>query len=965
MSKKLTYEELEQRVRELEASKTLRGQSRIGELLESIQAGVVVHGRDGAIIKSNTTGQMMLGLTQEQMLGTELIDPAWTFLREDGSPLPVEEYPVSRVIATKKIVHNIVMGIQRSDKVEPIWVLATAIPEFDENGHISQIVASFTDITSLKKSEEQYRNLFKNTMQEIHLWKLVRDEQGAIKTWRLVEVNPAALKAWGKTRSEIIGKTTDEIFLYNATEQFMPIVKKIFSEGTPYTWEAYFPPTGQFYHMTSVAFGEYFMSTGTDITDRKHAEDALRESQKLLSQAEEIADIGSWEWDIENDIAYWSDGLFKIFKRSPKEGAPTWTQQSGFYKKESYEELSRAVETCVQNGTPYEVEVQAICSDGEIRTCISRGKAEKNHEGKIFRLLGIFDDITERVKIEEALKKSESLLRNIINSSTDYIFVKDKNLKTILCNQRFAQAVNKQPSDLIGKTDIENGWDAELVKGNSDKGIIGYETYDLEALNGKIVQSTDTAIIFGETFFLNSVKIPLKDENNQIFGVLGINRDITEQKKAEQALQAREEQFRTFVNESPFPIVVVDTTGETILHWSKSAKNLFGHRPTTPAEWFSLAYPDPQYRQEVIDRSKPYLERAQHSKTAVNTGEYHITCRDGSVKICEIYAQLISGHLILTNNDITDRKQAEAEIQAAKEFLNTLIDLSMFGMWISDRNGTVIQVNRVLCETMNLTDDQIVGKYNVFKDDNLKTQGVMPKVKAVFEKYQPARFTIFWQATRINDFAFQAARDMYIDVYMFPILDIQGKLKNVVCEWVDISELKNAEKKLREMVEFDSLTQVYSRQNLLGLAERMLMRVKQDQTSLLCMMFDIDHFKLINDQHGHKAGDIALIAFSEIVSKNLRSNDIFGRLGGEEFLAVVPDISLEAGKILAERIRLEVEKTPITAGADCITMTVSIGISVYKKNKTLVTLDELVELSDQALYAAKNSGRNRVCVKNT
>jgi len=965
MSKRLTYQELEQRVRDLEASQTLGEQNRIGQSIESIQVGVVVYGRDGSIVKSNTTAQIMLGLTREQMLGKELLDPAWTFLREDGSPMPVEQSPVSRVITTKKNIRNIVVGIQRSDKAEPIWVLVAATPEFDENGHISQIVTNFTDISALKTSEEQYRNLFENMMHEVHLWELVRDEQGAIKTWRLVEVNPAALKAWGKTRPEIIGKTTDEIFSYNATEQFMPIVKKIFSEGTPYTWEAYFPPTDQFYHMTSVSFGEYFMSTGTDITDRKQAEMALQKSEKLLSQAEDIADMGSWEWDIENDIAYWSDGLFGIFKRSPQEGAPKWSQQSGFYQKESYERLSRAVELCVQNGTPYEVEVQAICSDGEIRTCISRGKVEKNYAGKIVRLLGTFNDITERVKMEQALKKSENLLRNIINSSTDYIFVKNKNLKTILCNQKFAQAVNKKPSDLIGHTDIQNGWDTELVKGNPDKGIPGYEKDDLEALTGKIVKTTDTAIISGKTLFLDTVKIPLKDENNKIFGVLGISRDITAQKKVEQALKAREEQFRTLVNESPFPIVVVDMAGENILHWSKSAQELFGHLPKTPAEWFSLAYPDPQYRQEVMDRLKPYLERAQHSETAVNTGEYQITCRDGSIKICEIYAQLISGHLVLTNNDITDRKQAQAEIQAAREFLNTLIDLSMFGMWISDREGTVIQVNRVLCEAMNLTDDQIVGKYNIFEDNNLKLQGVMPQVKAVFNQYQPARFTLFWQATRINDFAFQATRDMYIDVYMFPILDAQGRLKNVICQWVDISELKNGETKLREMVEFDALTQVYSRQQLLGLAERMFMRVKQDQTSLVCMMFDIDHFKSINDKYGHKAGDIALIAFSEVVSKNFRCNDIFGRLGGEEFLAVIPEISLEVGKQLAERIRAEVEKTAIMAGEDCITLTVSIGLSIYKKNKSFSTFSELMELSDVALYAAKNSGRNRVCVDNT
>jgi diguanylate cyclase (GGDEF)-like protein/PAS domain S-box-containing protein len=960
MSKRLTYEELEQRVRDLEASQTLPEQSRIDELLERIQAGVVVHGRDGTVIQSNTAAQIMLGLTNEQMLGRELIDPAWTFLREDGSPMPVEEYPVSRVLKTKQPIHNLVAGIRHINQTEPTWVLDTAIPDFDENGHITKIVTTFMDISTLKKTEkiagegeEKYRRLFENMTHEVHLWKLVRDEQGAIQTWRLVEANPASLKVWGKTRSEIISKTTNEIFSYDATAQFMPIVKKIFSEGTPYIWEAYFPPTGQFYHMTSVPFGEYFMSTGTDITDRKQIEDALRESEerhrlfynpsfggsiihdngRILDCSKGITNITGYS---HNELIS-MDGLLLI--------APDWRAFALDKGTSGFEE-------------PYEVE--GIRKDGTIFPLRLHAKAIQYH-GKPARVVE-FRDISEIKKAEQALKKSENLLRNVIDSSTDYIFVKDKDLKTILCNRKFAQSVNKNPSDLIGKTDIENGWDAELVKGNPDKGIIGYEKYDLEVLSGKTVKSTVTITPSGETLFLNSVKIPLKNEDNQIFGVLGINRDITEQKKAEQALKASAEQFRTLVNANPFPIVVIDTVDEKILHWSHSAQELFGHRPKTPAEWFSLAYPDPQYRQEVIDRSKPYLERAQQSGTAVNTGEYHITCRDGSIKICEIYAQLISGYLVLTNNDITERNQAEAEIQAAREFLNTLIDLSLFGMWISDREGTVIQVNRVLCETLNLPDDQIVGKYNVFEDENLKAQGVMPQVKSVFETHQPARFTIFWQATGISGFAFQSARDMYIDVYMFPIMDLKGKLKNVVCQWVDISELKNAEQKLREMVEFDALTQVYSRQHLLELAERMLMRSKQDQTSLVTMMFDIDYFKSINDKYGHKVGDIALVAFSGIVAKNLRSNDIFGRFGGEEFLAVVPGIPLEAGKKLAERIRAEVEKTPIMAGADCITMTVSIGISTSARNKSLATFGELIEIADRALYAAKNSGRNRVCV---
>ncbi|RZM77144.1 sensor domain-containing protein [Leptolyngbya iicbica] len=283
MSERLTYEELEQRVRALEASQTLRSQSLMGELLESIQAGVVVHDGNGTVINSNTIAQSMLGLTSEQMLGKELTDPAWTFLREDGSPLPVEEYPAARVLATQKTVHNLVVGIQHGPTAEPIWVLNSAHPEFDETGHLCQIVTTFMDISPLKKGEEQYRNLFENMMHEVHLWQLVRDEQGAIQTWRLLEANPAALNAWGKKRSEVVGKTTNEIFAYDATAQFMPIVQKIFAEGKPYTWEAYFPPTDQFFHMTSVPFGEYFMSTGVDITQRKQIQLAL-EQELLLSK---------------------------------------------------------------------------------------------------------------------------------------------------------------------------------------------------------------------------------------------------------------------------------------------------------------------------------------------------------------------------------------------------------------------------------------------------------------------------------------------------------------------------------------------------------------------------------------------------------------------------------------------------------------------------------------------------------
>ena len=135
----------------------------------------------------------------------------------------------------------------------------------------------------------------------------------------------------------------------------------------------------------------------------------------------------------------------------------------------------------------------------------------------------------------EMIRESESLLRNIIDSSKDYIYVKDLRLRTILCNTTFAAAQGKRPKDLIGKMDIENGWDPEYIKGNPEKGIRGIENDDLSVIRGETVHiQYEPGNVKGETHFFNTIKIPLRNQNSKITGVLGISRDITERKKMEE-----------------------------------------------------------------------------------------------------------------------------------------------------------------------------------------------------------------------------------------------------------------------------------------------------------------------------------------------------------------------------------------------------------------------------------------------
>lgn len=124
-------------------------------LLDNLHPGVVVHGANTQIIYSNRSASRILGLTKDQLLGKATTDPRWHFLREDGAYMPIEEFPVSRVISLRAPIQNLVLGILRPDLDHPTWVICNAHPEFDEKSRINQVVVSFTDITAERKLKHE------------------------------------------------------------------------------------------------------------------------------------------------------------------------------------------------------------------------------------------------------------------------------------------------------------------------------------------------------------------------------------------------------------------------------------------------------------------------------------------------------------------------------------------------------------------------------------------------------------------------------------------------------------------------------------------------------------------------------------------------------------------------------------------------------------------------------------------
>lgn len=158
----------------------------------------------------------------------------------------------------------------------------------------------------------------------------------------------------------------------------------------------------------------------------------------------------------------------------------------------------------------------------------------------------------------------------------------------------------------------------------------------------------------------------------------------------------------------------------------------------------------------------------------------------------------------------------------------------------------------------------------------------------------------------------------------------------------------------------DELTGLYNRRYVFAHFNERLARTPEGSSDVALMLFDIDHFKQVNDTHGHSAGDEVLRELAERAVREVRSVDLVGRLGGEEFVVVMPETNLAGAFVVAERLRTAIAEEPFTlrSTGDKLPVTVSIGVAVAGEDSD--NLDDLLKRADEALYAAKKAGRNRV-----
>jgi len=172
---------------------------------------------------------------------------------------------------------------------------------------------------------------------------------------------------------------------------------------------------------------------------------------------------------------------------------------------------------------------------------------------------------------------------------------------------------------------------------------------------------------------------------------------------------------------------------------------------------------------------------------------------------------------------------------------------------------------------------------------------------------------------------------------------------------------ERAEEVARRLSVTDPLTGTFNRRTFLELGAREIARTRRAKGALSLLMLDLDHFKKVNDQYGHQAGDVALKSVVEALQGCLRREDLVVRYGGEEFCVLLPDVELDNAAILAERVRAAVELNGFSYGGKQIPLTMSVGVAMLIRDSA-EDIERLVNRADEALYSAKASGRNRVAI---
>ena len=276
---------------------------------------------------------------------------------------------------------------------------------------------------------------------------------------------------------------------------------------------------------------------------------------------------------------------------------------------------------------------------------------------------------------------------------------------------------------------------------------------------------------------------------------------------------------------------------------------------------------------------------------------------------------------------------------------NLIFDGMRDAALVINLNGDIIDFNYRLTEIFPFINHIAVGK---FASDLFAAN---PEIQSLLENNE---------ITKIETSVKQNGAINFYQVNRSELKDRSGKLVGYVIMFYFYTEIKELVNKLEEFATHDQLTGVNNRRRFIELAEAEINRSIRYGRFFVLVLFDLDHFKQINDRFGHLAGDVVLKVVASTCQEGLRSSDVFGRFGGEEFVFLLPETNIADGQFFAERIRSAIQDISLLEFGIDANITASFGVTSFESQNS-IELEEMLRAADLALYHAKSTGRNRVC----
>jgi len=820
------------------------------------------------------------------------------------------------------------------------------------------------------------------------------------------EVNQAMINHYGYSKEEFLEMMITDIYTSIALPRLHQINQNLINT------EQYVEETQHYKKDGSVIDVEMTMSAFLvagqqlnlmiikDITRQKQSEEELKIVNNRLSLALKSGGIGCWDWNIPLNKLVWDEQLCQLY------GLETDSDiDYNLWANALHPDDRLSAETIVQEAlwdhTGYDTKFRIVLPDGNLRFIKSSAIVLKDSQGNPQSMIGVNFDISQIKDIENTLRESQQFLQTVLDTFPLSIFWKDRDLVMLGCNQLFAkQAGLKSPLEVIGKTDFELGC--------TESEILSYQTDDRQVMESGIaklgIEETVTRHT-GEQSWVETNKLPLKDLEGNIVGIVATFQDITNRKLAEKILLdynqelekevqkrtleleqeiAERKQLETWFLEAQQVSHIGNWSYDLItgkIAWSANLFVILGRDQALGEpnyqENLQLYHPeDAQQLHQAVERAishgNPYRLHLRLIKT--NENFRYIEGRGQAEFNSE--GQVI--RLFGTAQDITERKQVEKSLRESQKRFQEISLCAPGAIYILvmrlDGSFYYEHMGRAFEDIYEITVEQVLQNtalyFNSFHPNDhanyleavINSLATMTPFNHEWRIITPSGKIKWIQANSRPE-----KRQNEEIVWYGVMLDITYRKQVEIALQEAEANLRQANLELNKLINIDGLTQIANRRYFDERLKQEWQRLLRLQEPLSLLLFDIDYFKRYNDCYGHQMGDECLIKIAQTVQNIVsRSTDLFARYGGEEFVVILPNTDIQGANLVAKKIHAAIKASaiPHLKSDNSSIVTTSMGIA-----SLIPTLESspnlLIKQADDALYIAKNQGRNQSVIFNS